>query len=165
MLLGLEHIGACILVMIALVTDVRSMRIPNWLTGLSFGGALLCHVAANGQDGLKFALAGALVGFTPLLAMYAIKGVGAGDVKLFAALGAWLGTMGVIQLFVYSIWYAGAIGILLLAMRKLIRLKPASQERIANKSKVLLSRLIAGGTRFPFMLAVAPAAATCWLLF
>ncbi|EFM11750.1 peptidase A24A prepilin type IV [Paenibacillus curdlanolyticus YK9] len=157
----LEQLGACVLVVIAFATDVRSMRIPNWLTGGSFAAALLAHVLAAGVGGLQFALVGAVAGLVPLVTMYAIKGVGAGDVKLFAALGAWLGTSDIIQLFVYSILYAGALGVLMLVIRRLLVVGAAMRESWG--AVVAVSGLFAGGTRFPFMLAVAPAAVTCWL--
>jgi prepilin peptidase CpaA len=64
---------------VACVTDLRSRRIPNWLT---FGASL----AAFGQS-----VAGWMVGAALFLPLFLLGGMGAGDVKLMAALGAWTG--------------------------------------------------------------------------
>src|SRR4029434_8231662 len=77
----------------ACVTDVQSRRIPNWLTFGGAGAALGFHTVAPRGGGLRFAVAvwfvGALIMFVP----FALRGLGGGDVKLVAALGAWLGPM------------------------------------------------------------------------
>lgn len=75
----------------ACVTDVRHRRIPNVLT---FGAALAAvafHVAVDGFGGLSTSAGGWLVGVLLFLPFFALGGMGAGDVKLLAALGAWLG--------------------------------------------------------------------------
>ena len=76
---------------VAAVTDLRSRRVPNWLTAT----VLLTGFA---QSLTRFALttplesfAGLCVGFILTFVMYAVGGRGAGDVKLMAGIGAWLG--------------------------------------------------------------------------
>ena len=75
----------------ALVTDVRTRRIPNWLTVSVLLAGLLVNMLANGTDGAVSALTGAALGFALLIPFYAMGAMGAGDVKLLAALGAVLG--------------------------------------------------------------------------
>ncbi len=79
-------------VAVAAVSDLRTRRLPNWLTVPAFAAAVLAHTAVNGLGGLGFALAGFATGFSILLALWLIGGGGGGDVKLMGALGAWLGT-------------------------------------------------------------------------
>jgi prepilin peptidase CpaA len=71
--------------------DLVTHRIPNRLTGtlLAVGVALQCTV--DGWRGIEDGILGALVGLAMLLPFYLLRGMGAGDVKLFAALGAALG--------------------------------------------------------------------------
>lgn len=70
-------------------TDVRSRRIPNWLTVGGLGVALLAR--AVGPESLVQGLTGAGVAFLIGLAMYVIGMIGAGDVKYLAAFGAIVG--------------------------------------------------------------------------
>lgn len=68
--------------------DLRSRRIPNWLVAATMGGALTWHVVAGGLWGLWMSAAGLLVGTAVLLPLFLLRGMGAGDVKLFGAVGA-----------------------------------------------------------------------------
>src|SRR5215208_2731261 len=81
------------LLVVAGVIDYRTMRIPNWLT---LGGVLvglLSSTMNTGRplDGFLWALAGMAAGFAVLLPLYVLRVMGAGDVKLMAAVGAFLG--------------------------------------------------------------------------
>lgn len=76
---------------VATVTDLQSMRIPNWLTlpllvaGVTRGGIM------GGLPGTGDALAGAAFACFIFVAAYAFSGGGAGDAKLMMALGSWIG--------------------------------------------------------------------------
>lgn len=84
--------GAVLLIGVAAcVTDFRSRRIPNVLTfGAALGG-LLFWVLTDGLTGLAFSGGGWFVGCLMFLPVFLLRGMGGGDVKLLAALGAWLG--------------------------------------------------------------------------
>ena len=96
---------------IACVTDVRSRRIPNVLTLGAAAAALAYHTAANGAVGAASAGAGWIVGTLLFLPFFLLRGMGAGDVKLLAAIGAWLGPRDAMWLAIYSSLAGGAIGI------------------------------------------------------
>jgi prepilin peptidase CpaA len=109
----------------ACVTDVRTRRIPNALT---FGAAALglaFHGVAGGFAGLWTAALGWLVGVALFLPFFLLRGMGGGDVKLLAALGAWLGPAGALWLAIYSqvmgglmaVVFALARGYLMTALR------------------------------------------------
>ena len=93
----------------AALIDGRTLRVPNWLTYHFFFGGLVFAFMRGGSPFLVSSLAGALVGLLSLLPLYAIGGMGAGDVKLMAGFGAWLGPWLTAWAFV-STAVAGAYG-------------------------------------------------------
>ena len=91
---------------VAAICDVRTRRIPNALT---FGTAIVglgYHLVFGGLAGLGASAAGLALGLLAFLLPFALGGTGGGDVKLVAALGAWLGPQDVI----WVALYAGAAG-------------------------------------------------------
>lgn len=78
-------------VITATVTDVRTLKVHNLLTLPLLACGLIYHWIIGGFDGVTAAVVGALFGFLLLLIPYLLGGMGAGDVKLVAAIGAWLG--------------------------------------------------------------------------
>jgi len=81
-------IACCI---VAVVTDLRSRRIPNVLTGPMFLAGLAWSVAAGGLSGLGDSTLAALALAAPYVVLFLIAGGGAADAKLMAAVGAWVG--------------------------------------------------------------------------
>ena len=75
----------------ACVTDLRTRRVPNVLTLGAAGAAVAFHAASHAGSGLLFAVLGWGVGLLMFLPLFVLRGIGGGDVKLLAALGAWLG--------------------------------------------------------------------------
>jgi len=82
-------IGA--LLTLACVSDLRTRRIPNVLTFSAAGGALVFHCITGGWNAAGWSLAGYIVGLLLFFPLFALRGMGAGDVKLLAAVGAWIG--------------------------------------------------------------------------
>lgn len=76
---------------VACVTDLRNMRIPNWLSLPLLGCGLLYGAWVGGFPGLGQSLGGAAIAGVIFVGAYALAGAGAGDAKLMMALGAWLG--------------------------------------------------------------------------
>src|SRR5438477_1353646 len=85
MLTAVPVMVALLAATIALVTDLRSRRIPNWLTLSAFSAGVVLNIVASGTQGGVSALEGAALGFGLLIPFYVLRVMGAGDVKLLAA--------------------------------------------------------------------------------
>lgn len=154
---------------IALYYDVTHFRIPNWLSLLAFSAGVIWHSLSSGSDGLTASILGMLTGFVPMLVLYWCKGIGAGDVKLFGALGAVLGVSAIIQLMVLSFVLGGLISLVLLGYQTVLKLTKrkhfysnALLVEVPSNEHLMLIGLFKLH-QFPFMLAVAPAMAIVWL--
>jgi prepilin peptidase CpaA len=100
--------------------DLRARRLPNYLTlGTALVG-LAFQFASHGWPGLFAGLQGLGLGFGLLIIPYGLGGMGAGDVKALAALGAWLGPAQTLALFVYMALAGGLLGLGLLLWRGLL---------------------------------------------
>ena len=89
--------------------DLRFRRIPNYLTFSGALGGLGFQLGFHGFHGLLTGLAGLGLGLILLLVPYILGGMGGGDVKAAAALGAWLGLERAFVLFVYMSLSGGLI--------------------------------------------------------
>lgn len=114
---GVIPLVVALILGLAVWRDVVDEKIPNVLTI----GALLVGVAAQfllgGVDGLRTAIAGAAVGFGCLLPLYLLKGTGAGDVKLMAAVGAFLGPGATFLAVLLTLVAGGIVAIALVVSR------------------------------------------------
>ena len=86
----------------ACFTDIRSRRIPNALTFGAAGAAIVFHTVAPTGAGFVDAVEGWFVGALIMFVPFALRGLGGGDVKLIAALGAWLGPANAMWLGLYA---------------------------------------------------------------
>jgi prepilin peptidase CpaA len=107
-------LGICVS---AAVTDIRFLQIYNWLTLPALVLGLLWQLATAGPSGLLDGMAGVLIAFAVLLIPFMIGGMGAGDVKLMSALGAWLGASSAAQILLIACLLTGAASILSLIRR------------------------------------------------
>jgi prepilin peptidase CpaA len=96
----LEFVPLLGLLLLAAAIDLRSRRLPNWLTlGLILSGLVRASVA-SGAGGLGHAAAGAFAGAAVPLVLFTLGAIGGGDVKLMAGVGAWVGPADAIAIFV-----------------------------------------------------------------
>jgi prepilin peptidase CpaA len=111
----IQIITSLALLGVAAITDVWRGKVYNWLTlsGLMIG--LSIGFDQGGWLGLAFSALGALVGLLILLLPYLQKGVAAGDVKLFIALGAVLGHSAVLEVGAVSLGVAAVFAVVQLA--------------------------------------------------
>ncbi len=103
--------------------DVRTRRIPNYLVLAAALAGLTFQVWSRGWAGLGEGLLGLALGFGLLIIPYLLGGMGAGDVKALAALGAWLGPGQTFSLFIYATMCGGLISLGMLLWQAVIRKK------------------------------------------
>ena len=105
------------LVIAAAATDLRSRRIPNWLTLSGVCAGILVNWALFGWPGLRNALSGMMLGFGVYFVLYLLRAMGAGDVKLMAAVGAVLGPSDWFSVFIATAIAGGVLAIALMVWK------------------------------------------------
>ncbi len=103
----------------AVVIDVRTRRIPNWLTGAIAAGGFGLAFGGGHVTPLSAAL-GLTLGLVLMLPGHLLGATGAGDVKLMAAVGAFLGPALVFRAFLYSALAGGVLAIVVALHRGLL---------------------------------------------
>ena len=109
--LSVPQLGSLAVAAVACATDLKSRRIPNWLTLGAAGSAFGFFLVAQGWHGLGWSAAGWAVGLAMFFPFFLLRGIGGGDVKLMAALGAWLGPASTIWLALYAAIAGGPLAL------------------------------------------------------
>lgn len=122
----------CAAMIVAAVIDGWKLKVPNWLTlPLVVSGWLLglLHnfdlLPSTGEGGIGAALAGTAVGFLLLFPIYAVGGMGAGDVKMQMGFGSWIGAFYgvkaglwiIVCAFALAVLIGGVIAVVMMAIR------------------------------------------------
>lgn len=154
------------LLMAAVIFDLRARRIPNLLVlyGLLVG-LCLQTVAPRGngllQDGglgMVGALLGGFAGLALFLPFYLVRALGAGDVKLMAMVGIWLGTPAVLHAVLWSMLAGGLLSLAMALASSTLR------QTLLNTFMVLVARAVpslqapsqaASSVRLPYAVAIA----------
>ena len=87
---NIEYGLILILLIAAVYYDMRTFRIPNAVTGMGCVAGCLYSVVTNGIRGLGCSLTGMLIPVVGLFVLFVIRIVGAGDIKLLAAIGSFV---------------------------------------------------------------------------
>lgn len=161
-------IPVLLLVTTAARTDVLTRKIPNFLTFPALLLALVTHLVLGGRDGFLTALAGMTVAGAALIPGWLMRWMGAGDVKLMAAVGAWLGFPQALIALLASLVAGGAIAAVVALRRGVFW---TAVQNAALTGAWTLSRAsgaapapLTTGVRFPFALAVLAGCTTAlWL--
>jgi prepilin peptidase CpaA len=101
---------------VAAVIDGLKLKVPNWITFPMILSGWIYSAAFSpfaGFEGLMYSLIGTAVGLALLLPAYAIGGMGAGDVKLMAGVGAWVWGTVTLYAFAVSAIVGGVIAVLM----------------------------------------------------
>ena len=93
--------------------DLSTRRVPNVLTIGAAGVAFIYFAAVGGAAGVAWSVLGCASGLALFFPLFAVGALGAGDVKLLAAFGAWLGPSGALR---SALWGAMLGGVMALAV-------------------------------------------------
>lgn len=166
---GLCFLAVCIAT--AFVTDLRNRRIPNQLILLALAlGLVLNALGPSGTSdgifsltpgalGLLGSLWGALAGLFVFLPLYALRAMGAGDVKLFAAVGSFAGTSATLNIALLVLLAGGVLAIVRMVMMR-------NSHLVLQNTLLILGQMLPGsvGTfdpkiqtvwRMPYAVAIA----------
>jgi Flp pilus assembly protein protease CpaA len=102
-------------VAVAAATDLRSFKIHNVLTLPLLACGLVYHGVVDGSAGLADSALGAVVGFSLFFFVFLLGGMGGGDVKLMAGVGAWLGAPAALAVATVASLAAGAYALVVIA--------------------------------------------------
>jgi prepilin peptidase CpaA len=131
---------ALLLSLVGCITDLRTRRIPNVLTFGGAAGGLAFHLARGGAGGFLYAAEGWMVGVVVFFLPFALGGMGGGDIKLLAALGAWLGPSQAFWLAMYTGVAGGVLALMVAWVRGYLR------QALANLRLLLTHWRVAGVT-------------------
>ena len=102
-----------ILLVIAAYFDIKSRRIPNQLVLAGLIASFVLQINLNGFEGFKAWGLGLLVGFGLFLPFYLLRAMGAGDVKLMAMVGAFIGPLFAIGAVITTLVVGGILAIVM----------------------------------------------------
>lgn len=162
----------CMLLTACVWHDVRARRIPNAIVLPGALAALALHALLPGGLGLAAAAGGWALGLALLMPMYALRLMGAGDVKLLAMVGAFFGASQIFTVFLLTLVAGGVLALVVAGWQGQLRrlLGNAWQMAIHSGMAALAGSLsvtppTAASGRLPYAIAIAAAAAPCalWL--
>jgi prepilin peptidase CpaA len=113
-----QWIGAFALAGAACWFDLRTRRIPNLLTFPATALGVIAATVAHGGPGTLSSTIGLIVGVMLFFPLFALKGLGAGDVKLMGALGAWVGATMVLGVAFYTTLAGGLLAVALIVKHR-----------------------------------------------
>ncbi|MCE9680771.1 A24 family peptidase [Halomonas alkalisoli] len=154
--------------------DLRTRRIPNRLVLAGAAMGLLLQGALAGAGGILAAIFGLLVGLAILMPGYLMGFTGAGDAKLMASMGTFLGPIGVLQAGLASIVVGGLIGLSFAVSALVISdsVSPWSRYGLMAKTLLYTGRPLyiaphkgeVMGRKFPFAVSIA-IGTTGWIIW
>lgn len=144
-----------IVLAVATFTDLRSRRIPNWLVLPFLPAGIVAFGVLHGWHGVVQSLEGAGLGALIYGILYWKFGMGAGDVKLCAAIGAWIGPSQFLMAAIFTALAGGVVILVwILARWALLLLKRRTREQASlsglMQTKMPYAPAIAIGTLFSF---------------
>lgn len=152
----------CAVIAAAVLLDLRLRKIPNRLV---IAGALVAIGTSllPGSIGLSQSVGGLAIGLAMLLPMYVVRAMGAGDVKLMAAVGAFLGMNATFIAALLTFCAGGLLALVYSASAGTLRQTGSNLKtfiyhtavRAAGGGMPDAGDMPVGGARMPYSLAIA----------
>jgi prepilin peptidase CpaA len=169
--MGFPQVAALGVALLGCVTDLWTRRVPNVLTFGAAAGAFGFYLAGNGWAALGWSALGWLTGVALFLPFFVLRGLGGGDVKLLAAIGAWLGPMATVWVALWAGIAGGPLALLLAFSRGYTRQAFVNIRGLLTFWRVAgvqphpgLSLESSGSPRLPYALPIAAGVVlTLWL--
>src|SRR5271157_1199791 len=111
-------VDALMVATVGAVIDVRQHRIPNWLTYPAIGMGIVLRWFFFGWRGLGSAVAGCLLAGGIVFLFYLVRAMGAGDVKLLAAIGSLVGPSDAVVVLAATAISGGVLALLYVIFRR-----------------------------------------------
>lgn len=142
---------------VAAVIDVRTRRIPNVLTAAVAVGGIAVAAGGLGPHGPLAALLGALTGFALMLPGHVFGATGAGDVKLLAATGTYLGAGLTVRAFLFTALAGGVLALAVACRRRRMGHTLRGTARLVARARGQAAAIEAAGidNRFAYAPAIA----------
>jgi prepilin peptidase CpaA len=166
----------------AVITDLRSRRIPNSLVVTGIAVACIAHAVLISKGLTSLAgstwwapLAGLLTGLATLMPLYLLRATGAGDVKLMGMVGAFIGVQPVLTATIYTLIAGGVLSLIFMLGRGVAAQALSNVRflltdwgvRASTGQGIRLAPLQSTAARLPYAVAIAlgTGAALIWPLF
>lgn len=168
---SLPFVLLCGLLAAAVWHDVRARRIPNAVVFPGMLAALVLHAALPDAEGIASALGGLALGLAILMPMYALRMMGAGDVKLLAMVGAFVGAGQVVAVALATLIAGGALALAVAAAQgSLRRLLANTRQMMVYSGMSALAGFMTppvapaapASGRLPYAVAIAAGTAACF---
>ena len=161
---------AIVTVCAACLYDVSSSRIPNALTFTTAVLAILFHSFAPSGSGWSSVFLGLFVGLAVFFPLFALGAMGAGDVKLMAAVGSWIGAASILYVALYASVAGGVLALIVALRRRYLRQALSNVRMLATywwvegiKPLPALTLESSQSLRLPYAVAIAAGlAVTLW---
>jgi len=118
----MKYIVLLLLLAVSAASDLRTYRIYNLPIAIGYTAGLILNFITSGFEGFALALLASIIPAVLLIALFALRMLGAGDIKLFCAIGAIMGIQFVFYAMAFSFLAGGVMAIgLMIARRNLIQ--------------------------------------------
>ena len=120
-------------VLLASWIDYAQRRVPNWLNAALIVLGFAVQGYYHGWSGMVTGFWGLLVGFGLLIVPWMMHGMGAGDVKLMAAIGVWIGPLLTLYSFALGAVLGGAAAVIMIVSTGRLYMACANMSVILSK--------------------------------
>jgi prepilin peptidase CpaA len=116
--MAVKYLELSLLLLLALISDLRTYKIKNGIVYTAMLGGLATNFFLYGVRGLSVSFLGMLIPVAALFVLFAVSMLGAGDIKLFSAVGSIMGGRFAVYAMAYSFIAGGIAAIILILVRK-----------------------------------------------